>query len=257
MDYAFVTGMGRSGTTLVSRLLACDRDACVMHEYIGNREFWLLSWYLPAEDYTGVYLTMEKEKIEKQFSKKIFIDVNGRLQCAVPFLYKIFNARKVFHLVRNPLHVIPSIYSRRNDQDVHAIPKNKEGIKRWLNEDKFYQVCWNWSNTTRILLNENTELILFEKILTDYHYCQTKIFEPLSLHITEAQWKGIVSVRVNKTRSKLYRWIYARIKGKKYIADSLPPPSEWTDRQKQIYHELCVPVALDCGYAINSLWPQS
>ena len=61
MRYAFVTGMGRSGTKFLSSLLSIDNNAISNHEYIGNREYWLLSWYL-GNIYQNVILKNAKKK---------------------------------------------------------------------------------------------------------------------------------------------------------------------------------------------------
>jgi hypothetical protein len=67
MRYDFVTGMGRSGTLFVSYLLKqCSSitEMIVKHEYIGNREYLLLSWYLPNDFFAEPYLIRIKNFIE-------------------------------------------------------------------------------------------------------------------------------------------------------------------------------------------------
>ena len=75
MKYAFITGMGRSGTKFLSGLLALDKDVYSVHEFIGNREYWLVSWYL-GDVYSSVILQNEKKRIDTKVEKNCFIDVN-------------------------------------------------------------------------------------------------------------------------------------------------------------------------------------
>ena len=56
MNFVFITGMGRSGTEFVSTLFHDIEGIKAFHEYIGDREFALLSWYLAGEYYTIPYL---------------------------------------------------------------------------------------------------------------------------------------------------------------------------------------------------------
>lgn len=148
MRYIFVTGMGRSGTTTFAKLLTAITSAEVRHEYIGNREFWLLSWYLSGEVYSKPFLQREKRKIDSMFSKPVFIDVNGYLQCSTTEIEKVFRNVRIFHLVRDGRDVVRSLYLRRSENRIHLIPKNREEISKWMDADRFCQICWNWNSTT-------------------------------------------------------------------------------------------------------------
>ena len=82
MEYIFITGMPRSGTTFIGRLLLNGiENATTFHEHIGNREFAILSYY--SKEYTETFLKNEKQKIESKFTSKLFIDVNGALRNSV------------------------------------------------------------------------------------------------------------------------------------------------------------------------------
>lgn len=248
MNYAFVTGMGRSGTKFLAELFKEISNVHAQHEYIGDREFWLLSWYLSTDQYVNPYLIREKKAIEKIYKDGLFIDVNGKLQNCVPELENIFNPRKIFHFVRDPRAVVRSLYARRDEKNIHLIPKTKVEIEKWLDSDKFYKICWNWKTTTEKLLSENTTLIRFEDISSDYDNFNKKILEPLQLTIAENQWRNIVKKKVNETKSKFYRRIYAGIRGKTFIEDELPIFDEWSDLHKNKFFEVCGETMRKCGY---------
>ena len=75
IDYIFITGFGRSGTSFLSHLLSKCDGVNSFHEYIGNREFELLSWYL-GKKYTIPYGTCEigKDGIFKKILEKPSLD---------------------------------------------------------------------------------------------------------------------------------------------------------------------------------------
>ena len=174
MEYIFITGMPRSGTTFIGRLLLNGiENATTFHEHIGNREFAILSYYM-GKEYTETFLKNEKQKIESKFTSKLFIDVNGALRNSVPEVINIFKPKNIYHLIRNPKNVVRSLYTRRSEKRVHWLPKDKEGIKWWLNADKFSRICWNWVDTTQNLLKQETNIIIFEKIISDYNYFEEK-----------------------------------------------------------------------------------
>lgn len=250
MQYVFITGMGRSGTKLITRLLTNTHDVKSEHEYIGNRQFWLLSWYLTESDYTIPFLKREKERIESTFNKRLFIDVNGYLQNAVPALTNVFNPLKIFHLVRDPRKTIPSLYTRRIDTDLHLLPKKKQEIEKWLDGNKLYQICWNWNQTTSALLEQPVQLIRFEDIISDYHLFRQTLLIPLQMEITEQEWKKAKSEKVNRTRGSLYRWLYARWKGKPYVEETLPPFERWPESDQKMLLDICGETMLRCGYRI-------
>ncbi|NIM17571.1 MAG: hypothetical protein GTO45_36620 [Candidatus Aminicenantes bacterium] len=248
MRYAFVTGMGRSGTVFVTNLLKQCGQVTVRHEFIGNREYWVLSWYLPHDVYAEPYLIRAKNSIESTFDEGFFIDVNGYLQHSVPLLRKVFGASQVFHLVRDPRRVVRSLYSRRSDRSVDLIPKNRPEVEKWLDGDKFQHICWNWASTTRELLSEDTKLILFEKVISDYDYLVQNLLEPLDLPLERQLWTRLIKKKLNKTRSKFYRYLYCKVKGKEYISTSIPEYNRWPTAYKEIFEELCGDVMRQCGY---------
>ena len=248
MNYAFITGMGRSGTKFLTSLLSASPDATTVHEHIGNREFWLLSWYLPTATYAIPYLERSRKKIETTFNDRLFIDVNGMLQNCAPALRQVFSPVEVFHLVRDPREVVRSVFIRRNENDIHLVPLEKEELAQWLDGDKFYQVCWNWAQTTEKLLSEETRMIKLENVIDDFIRLKSDLLDPLGLVLSQDRWKEIVGGKVNATRPAWYRKLYARAKGKTYVKESLPPFSHWTSTQKQMLLDVCGKAMERCGY---------
>lgn len=248
MKYIFFTGMGRSGTKFVASLLGNIKNIYSEHEHIGDREFWLLSWYLSPDTYTMPFLQREKKKIEEKFNNGLFIDVNSMLQNCVPELKKVFNPKEVFHLVRDPRDVIRSLYTRRNEKNIHILPKTREETEKWFEGDKFYRICWNWATTTEKLLIENTSLIRFENVSQDYNYFKEKLLEPLQCQMSREQWEKAISKKVNKTKTRLYRKIYSKIKRKSFVDEEIPEYKQWPDAYKKQLNEICGSVMKKCGY---------
>ncbi len=249
MKYAFVTGMPRSGSKFVAHLLALCQGADAVHEFIGNREYWLLSWYL-GKTYTRPVLEDYKARIgETRTSNSAhqFVDVNPGLHHSVDDLIEVFDA-PVFHLARHPAKVIRSIYVRRDMHNTQVVPKSEEGVRAWIAMDKFEQVCWNWANATGRLMSQNTILLRLEDVLNDYEFVTTNLLAPLDLKMSESQWAEACRHKVNRTRSRLYRFAYAKAKGKRFVADTLPERDAWTQQQNETYEKHCGDLARSLGY---------
>lgn len=243
--------MGRSGSTFLSRLLAPSSNAAVFHEYIGNREFWLLSYYLDSSVYAVPYLEKSKEEINKHFAESrhdIFVDVNPGLHHSVGALREVFRESMLFHLVRDPRKVIPSLYVRRSDKNPHIIPKTREGVEFWLDADKFCQICWNWADAVSRLMEQGVKTLLFERVISDYEYLSRTLLEPSGLSITREAWEGIKDVKIKKTYGKGYRYLYSLLKRKEFIGDEPIPYDEWSDYQRDMFSRICGEVMKKLGY---------
>ncbi len=249
MRYVFVTGMGRSGTTFLSHLLHGIPGVEAHHEYVGDKWFPVLGRYVCSESYAVPYLQRCKAALDDSLSAdKTFVDVNSYLRYSVPALKQVFDGCVVYHLVRDPQRVVPSLYVRRGESIAHSMPVEDDDIRWLLDADKFEQVCWTWADTTRRLLNQDTRLLQFERLISDYDYLDERLLGPLNLSLSKADWLAKKDTRVNKTRSKLFRYLYAKLKNKNFVEDSLPPYPEWSDAQKQRFEQICGQMRHRVGY---------
>ncbi len=250
MKYIFITGLGRSGTSFISALLRKIKGVHVGHENTGSREFWLLSWYLKDSDYITEYLLRKKKKLESEVNSGWYIDSDSYLQNATDELKKVFQPEEIFHLVRHPEEVIRSIYTRRNENDIHLVPKKTVDIQRWMDGTRFEQVCWNWRNAVENLLDKNIPVIKLEELTENYNYFCERLLNPFGFTLEKNKWEEIKNKKVNKTRSALFRYTYAKVKGKHYQPDVLPEYANWTEEQKKIFSEYCFPAMKQLGYSV-------
>lgn len=256
MKHLFITGMGRSGTTFTSHLLRSVPDATVRHEYIPHqegvtrREYVIASWFLGSA-YAAPYLKRKREEIERSFSTEWFVDVDADLRHSVPALKEVFPEAVILHLVRDPRKVVRSVYTRRVDSLIHQIPRTREEVEWWLGSDKLAQICRDWAVTTENLLEEDLPVLCLENLVSDFSYVEDRLLQPSGLKLSQSVWKDIRNTRVNKRRGKLFRYVYAKLKGKSYVGEQLPSFEHWTGEQKETLITICGPTTEQCGYDLG------
>jgi hypothetical protein len=250
MNYIFITGMGRSGTLFLATMLGNLPGVHSGHEMIGDREYWLLSWYLKNTSYAREYLKRERKTIESNVHHNWYVDINSYLQYSSDELKEVFKPETVLHLVRHPKDVIRSLYARRSESVVHLVPKEQTEIDRWLDGDRFQQICWNWKDAVENLLDKNIPVIRFEELRENYDYFNDKLLKPFGFVLDEKNWKKMKSKKINKTKSALYRRVYSSLKGKNYNVDILPDYPGWPEKYKEIFQTYCFPAMKKLGYTI-------
>jgi hypothetical protein len=246
MKYVFITGMGRSGTKFLGSFFGIDTNVYSTHEYIGNREYWLASWYLGGK-YSKVILKRAKTKIESEINKAVFMDVNAYLADSTESLKEVFDNPMIFHLVRNPKKVVPSLMIRRDDKGIHKIPKTEHEIEAWTKMSKLEQVCVNWVQTTEDLLKSDADLLQFENLIKDYNYLSEKVLTPLNINVSQEQYNGFKSKKINKTRGWLYRYFYAKYKGKQQTSKTITF-DDFDEKQREQFYAICGPTMVKLGY---------
>ena len=61
-------------------------------------------------------------------------------------------------------------------------------------------------------------------------------------------WQNIIAVKKNKTKSKIYRYLYAKVKGKQFVEERLPRYDNWSEEYKTIFMDICGDTMLKLGY---------
>jgi hypothetical protein len=220
------------------------------HEMIGDREYWLLSWYLKNTSYPLEYLKREQKNIEENVKRNWYMDINSYLQYSSDELQKVFKPKAILHLVRHPKDVVRSLYARRSESVIHLVPKEQSEIDSWLDGDRFQQICWNWKDAIENLLDKNIPVIRLEELKGNYRYFNDNLLKPFGFQLDEKNWKKMTSIKINKTKSAIYRRVYSSLKGKNYNGDILPDYPEWPERYKQVFETYCFPAMKRLGYTI-------
>lgn len=243
--------MGRSGTAFLGSVLNICANTAVCHEYIGNRNFWLLSWYLQNTNYSSLYLKDARRKIDAAFSDvDVFIDVNGYLQHCGQQLFEEFPNSTVLHLVRDPREVVRSISQRRSASDLNVLPKDSSELADWKSLSDFEKICWNWADVTMRLCDLGVPVIRFENLMSDYDYFLENVCARVGCHVTQDTWQKAVSTPVNKTKSRLYRELYTKFRKNKISPKGVAHFTKWNSDQQSSFRSICGEAAERVGYQV-------
>lgn len=248
-----ITGMGRSGTKSLGTLLKHADKVDSGHERVGDRAFTIHNWYMGNDSYPRAYLKQSYESLVQNVATgDSLVDVNGHLRHSTDSFQKEFPQATVLHLVRDPRSVVPSVYLRRSDTAAQVIPKTETESLWWLGADKFDQICWNWANTTQRLLDRGFPVIQFERTLSDFEYLQAHVCDPIGTTIAKSNWQAHVAKKVNRTRGKLYRFVYAKLSGRQFNTEELRKFSEWPKANRDCLISICGDIAEQVGYDLRS-----
>ena len=70
---------------------------------------------------------------------------------------------------------------------------------------------------------------------------------PLNINITQEQYNDFKSKKINKTRGWLYRYFYAKYKGKKQISKTITFDN-FDEKQREQFYAICGPTMVKLGY---------
>lgn len=249
--FGFVTGMGRSGTLSVSKLLLAG-STNAHHEHIGNRHFWLLSTYR-GESYSRPYLRRVRAEIQAGTGQvdfpgsDTFIDVNGYLQNCASSLRDVFGPISIFHLVRDPREVVASLMARRDHSALNVIPEDESSIEWWLSATPFERVCWNWNDVTSRLLDQDTMLLRLEDLTGDFDYAHNFVNQ-LHGQLNVGDWEAWASTKPNKAKSRIIRLSRSVIRRRQLQAPPLRRYRTWSDQERDQFESICGETMRRVGY---------
>lgn len=191
----FIVGVGRSGTTLLSKLLAND-DMIVRHEPTemvrGDRKAYVHMFQNRIVD--SNYFENERKKfINQQLEKKNgYIEINGYLRLHIFVLKQMFPNAIFIQIVRDPKAVIRSMMSKKKS----ILPSLQRSCKKVL-----FQMCCNiWADENERIRLLADRFIRLEDILTDFDVYKKVLLKPLGIKQSKKEWEKIVSQKVNPTK---------------------------------------------------------
>ncbi len=235
----FGLGMGRSGTSFLSRLLGSAADAHVVHEPVPE-DFDAYQRAFRDGREAVRYLRFRKREIylrARRSDAHAYGEVNSVLRRHAVALKHAFPDAFLFHLVRDGRDVVRSMYSRgtmsATDATTRAIrpPKSDRYEGSWENMKRFERCCWYWQAENAYLRANAGPLVRLEEVLSDYGILRDSLLAPLKLKISEDLWKQAVETPENATRRL-----------------ALPHWSEWEARRRESFVKICGEEMRCCGY---------
>lgn len=185
----FVTGMGRSGTLWLARLLDCDKSVTVMHEATANWDADRYGRAYRGQLDVGQWLDERQPYVEnhwRQGGERDYGEVNSYLRYIVPELQARFEC-PVAGLVRDGRMVVRSLLARGCYQrpGYPQIPAPYD--------DPFEACCWYWADAYERLDAPTWRL---EDLNGDYG-ALCELGDYLGVTVTEEAWKAHAGKRAN------------------------------------------------------------
>lgn len=208
----FVTGMGRSGTVLLSKLAALDPSALALHEPIAAD----MKWFGESGPDAAAYFDYERTTLlMRVYVRSVLaaprrhrlVEVNSALRFAVPQIRMAFPKATVLHLVRDPVAVVASLWHRQHYQEGasghHVLEPSDEATRAvWPAMSRFEKLCWLWATPVRQLLAQGIPLVRLEDVVACYPDARHQFLDPAGLRVSEEDWRRVVKVVENPTQGR-------------------------------------------------------
>ena len=249
MKKLLLTGLGRSGTQWLVKLLREDPNVLVTHEWwkkrygalepMHNRAAMLKDASIGASVLWESHRMAAFDAMLAATDKEIYIEVNSKARYFVPDLQRCHPDMEIIQLVRHGGDVVRSHYSRRTYK-----PNNVNGplnpgprdphFERWSGYDRLQKLCWLWGFTTRWLDERTEDFVCFEDLLAHYDELYYTILKPYGVDISERVWASRVGVRVDAHHHSF----------------RIPPHCEWVGSMRKFYEETCGEMLGRFGYEV-------
>ena len=217
----FITGMGRSGTKWLAKLLNEAPGIRCFHEPVRNDAATYGRMYRQPS-LAMRYLKWRKSVMETDPGQR-WAEVNSYLRYCAPDLRATFKV-PVRGLVRDGKETVESlmrrkVYARRGRPPIPA-PEDAEG--------QFAKCCWYWADTYERLLEQMVPIFTLESLNETYAACEW-LCEDVGIEIPEKVWARYAGRRIHADRRR---------------AATL----NWTAEQEEIFEDWAGDIYREVGY---------
>jgi hypothetical protein len=219
-----VTGMGRSGTLWLSRLLDQDPGVAVHHEPLAqyDAQHYAEVYYGGMDVVNAVVQRIPRmEKIQRRHRDRDYAEVNSYVRYYVPALRNVLRV-PIAAIVRDGRYVVRSLLARGCYQREEFPP-----IRPPTETGPFASCCWYWADAYRRLLETGIPIIRLEALNEGFKTFQI-LCQYLHVEVTMEQWRGFAGNPDN--------------------VDVGNAPLEWSDEQNATFDELAGYVWRALGY---------
>ena len=190
-----VTGMGRSGTLWLARLLNEDPAIACGHERFGGDDALnygpIASGKVNGRRYIEERLVKMTTWRKRSHPDQAWGEVNSYLRYLAPAMREIFGC-PVVGLVRDGRYVVRSMMKRGSYQSKGRPPfPTPEGI-----EGPFARTCWHWADAYRQLIDQGVTTYKLEGLNSDCAYFEL-MCEMLGTKIRERAWRKWAGKRIH------------------------------------------------------------
>ena len=258
MKYFFITSLGRSGTKFFANMLNHSNEVMCFHEpYRTDYVNLPLSYYASdlkvLESNLRARFTDIKSVTKFNTNCNYYGEVNSLLRYNTNWLKNNLNA-KVAHIVRDPKKVVPSIYVRNvyaeGSSHLEIVPKNKSPYaEKWVHMSRFEKICWYWTHTNDMFLNNLDRCFKFEDLISDYSKFQELIHYLEIPMISESIWKAEASKPKNTSKKALFRKkVKLALQFKDSKIEKIGDNKEWSKEMQASFDSICGETANKLGY---------
>ncbi len=206
----FITGVGRSGTQFLSRMLSQAPRAAVFHEPILQDFDALLHAHRcprAAMRYISGFRKKRMYALVHRRDVAIYGETNSNLRFHASALKRCFPEALVLHLSRDGRDVVRSIlgmphYTESPIRHFNLRPAPGDAAaEEWENWSRFERVCWLWAIGNGRLWNETDGLVRLEDLLESYPRLRCELLDRVGLQVDEERWRTERERPANATKN--------------------------------------------------------
>ncbi|MCB0686932.1 MAG: sulfotransferase [Saprospiraceae bacterium] len=205
----FVLSTGRSGTKLLSDIIALDPKCIVAHQ--PSPELTHSAWYAyqnHGEKFNELCQIIDACRYEiirdTWILGKKYIETNNRITFFAPYLADLFPKAKFIHLKRDPYQFITSGYSRnwyayeKLFDEGKITPRKKDQIP-WDRYTQVQKIAWLWKETNGFIDQFMTSLPSQRKLFLESDELYSSVEKIANL----LSFAGINTISPKQIRSKI------------------------------------------------------